>query len=792
MNSVLIKVLFCIFILLFFVCSVYSQTYTTSGLSTNWNDAAAWVKTNPDGCPTQNAANVPPLGPVWDPNCPIKIIINHPIQRAGNTNIGSGNMTSLTVNSGGEINFIGNLTVNNSGGNLFNFQVNDGGRFLVGGTLGIRAGATFNVVNASNAEPQTFVQVNNLTFLNAGSGQAVNVGENTVFNVINQTRLEGGGALNIQGEFNTNTLNSTNSGGSQMNVSGDGTIRATGNMQITGFPMNLSGNAGVVVGGTLTISNDGNSSLNLNGPDTNFIVLSNGSSIAAGKTPTGSCFQTPENGNSCSSSACLETIIIPGPDPTFERLFIFRCNTDWAIPGANENEEPVDEAEILIVAGGGGGGRGISAGGGGAGALIYLPSELLPFGNVVPVIVGKSGAGSTNVNARGNNGGLSSFLGLTADGGGGGGSTNSGVRTGNQGGSGGGGAASNNVQNDSNPGGTATGGSNENVSPGLGRNGGTGNRAGNSNNRGGGGGGGAVTAGGNGSGNNGGGGGSGIVRDIIGISITYAAGGGGVGNGSNGLGGIGVPGDATTRSGGNANGSGASRNGLADTGSGGGATSSGTAGNGSNGIVIVRQTFKILPVEYLYFEGNFRREERLAEIKWATGKEWENSHFELQRSMGNVKNWETIAKIEGVGWSDVPVEYSFKDKTLPLVGGLAYYRLKQVDFNGDSHLSKVIAIRIPSQQVTKDVWRVFPNPNSGDQFTLDLVDRSEYAGEDLRIRLISPTSGNYFLEGKDFREISEQIRKQLEKSPHGVYILEVSWGKKIEYIKVLRKSSSGS
>jgi hypothetical protein len=231
--------------------------------------------------------------------------------------------------------------------------------------------------------------------------------------------------------------------------------------------------------------------------------------------------------------------------------------------------------------------------------------------------------------------------------------------------------------------------------------------------------------------------------------------------------------------------------GRANTGSGGGAGRN-NGGAGSAGMVIIRISYRILPVEYLYFEANFRREERLAEIKWATGKEWENSHFELQRSMGNVKNWATIGKTEGVGWSDVPVEYSFKDKTLPLVGGLAYYRLKQVDFNGDSHLSKVIAIRIPYQQVTNDVWRVFPNPNSGDQFSLDLVNLSEYAGEDLRIRLISPTSGNYFLEGKDFRKISEQIREQLLKSPNGVYILEISWGKKIEYIKVLRKSSLGS
>ncbi|SMD41809.1 hypothetical protein SAMN00777080_0340 [Aquiflexum balticum DSM 16537] len=700
-------------------------------------------------------------------------------------------------------------------------QINNLGNFT--------ARADYNgnwTINNSGTLTLNFASLNSNKVIN-NSGSFVRTGDFTVNGTFNST-----GTSTISGSMTVNS-------GSQVNNSGS--ISVGGNYQNNGQTNSTDGS--ISVSGTLTnngggvfsigvgsiggnVQNNGNinihGSLNIQGD----IQMNGGSNISAGDNDqpnylfvignlTGAgClngnngilftnkFQT--SGGNCrngevyigTGSGCLEIIDLPafesGGEGFFERVYIFRCSTGWVIPGPNDDEEPLDEAQLLIVAGGGGGGRGTSAGGGGAGGVIYIPSELLPFGTVVPVIVGGGGAGSTNTNARGSDGGLSSFLGLTVDGGGGGGSTNSGLRTGNSGGSGGGGAASNDIRNDSNPGGSALGGSIENISPGLGSNGGTGNRAGNSNNRGGGGGGGSVTAGDDGSGNNGGDGGRGIVRDITGMSITYAAGGGGIGNGSNGLGGIGVPGDATTRSGGNANGSGASRNGLADTGSGGGATSSGTAGNGSNGIVIVRQTFKILPVEYLYFEANFRREERLAEIKWATGKEWENSHFELQRSMGNVKNWEAIEKIEGLGWSDTPVEYSYKDKSLPLVGGIVYYRLKQVDFNGDSHLSKVIAIRIPSQQVTNHVWRVFPNPNSGDQFTLDLVDRSEYSGEDLRIRLISPTSGNYFFEGSDFRRISEQIREQLQKSSNGIYILEVSWGKKIEYIKVLRKSSLGS
>ena len=771
MNTRILNLLFLSFLLLTFstVGFVYSQTYTTSGLSTDWNDPVAWVKTNPDGCATQNPANVPPTGPVWFPNCPIRIVINHPIIRTGNTDIGSGFMTSLTVNEGGEMNFLGNVTVNNSGGNLFNFQINDGGRFVVGGTLGIRAGATFNVVNTSSLEPRTFVQVNNLTFLNAGSGQSVNVGTNTVFNVINQTRLEGGGALNIQGEFNTNTFNSNNSGGNQVNVSGDGIIRTTGNMQINGFPMTLSDNANVLVGGDLNITNSGSSSLNLNGTNTNFTVLTRGSTIASGKNPTGAgCFQTPENGNTCFNLACLEVIIIPNPvsDEEFERVYVFRCSTNWTVPNNTDTEEIVDVAEILILAGGGGGGRGTSAGGGGAGGLIFSDNSLTP-GAVISVIVGTGGAGSTNTNARGQNGDNSSFLTFTAIGGGGGGSTNSGQRSGNEGGSGGGGAF-----------GSGNSGGNGNSS--QGNSGGAGSNNG-VNRRGGGGGGVGSNGLQGGNGNTpGGDGGSGLSFDISGISLVYAAGGGATGTGGNGNGG-------SSGIGGSANGAGISRSGASNTGSGGGATSTGAAGNGANGIVIVRQTFRILPVEYLYFDAAFRRQERLVELKWATGKEWENSHFEVERAVNQVKNWESIGRVEGAGFSDAPVFYEFKDKEVPLVGGNIFYRLKQVDFDGTFAYSKVVSARVPAIEVTNGVWRAFPNPTDGQNFRVSLIYRSQYEEEAITFRLVHPMIFTPPQTVASESEMNARIEELVRKMPKGVFVVEIQWGRKVEHIKVMKK-----
>jgi len=673
----------------------------------------------------------------------------------------NGSSTQLSslnsINNFGELmvnnDFNGNWTINNyslmtfSGNINSNKTINNYGEMIVPGSLIVSSNATFN----SNG---------NLT-----------IGGAVTFNSNSNIRLEGNTAIGGSAIINSNV--SVNFSG---NLSIGGALQLNGNSGLYNLNSNRC-NSIAVAGGF--VNNGEISGNNLN---------NSGSPLLLNKAPTGNALTGGAALGTCPTQECLQTEIIETPSG-YDAVFIYRCSDTFTVPPIGADEEIID-VMVSVVAGGGGAGRGEAAGGGGAGAISNRDGLPLIVGASYPVAVGSGGTGSNSLNQRGANGTISSFLGINSFGGGGGGSSSSTARNGSTGGSGGGAAANNNPGN-----GQGTRGGNSGNQTNFG---GNGSRGGNGNQLNGGGGGGAGGPGSNGANNNPGNGGNGvglnILLDIPNVQNSFAGGGGSTGRNPAQLYGAGTGGSFSGITlGGDGDGSlaiGVGGSGRTNTGSGGGAGRN-VGGAGSAGIVIIRISYRILPVEFLYFEANFRREERLADIKWSTGKEWGNSHFELQRSMGNVKNWETIGKIEGVGWSDVPVEYSFKDKTLPLVGGLAYYRLKQVDFNGDSHLSKVISIRIPTQQVTNDVWRVFPNPNSGDQFTLDLVNRSEYEGEDLRIKLISPTSDKYFFEGKDFREISEQIRKQLQKSPHGVYILEVSWGKKIEYIKVLRKSSSG-
>ncbi|MGY6742616.1 MAG: glycine-rich domain-containing protein [Cecembia sp.] len=488
-----------------------------------------------------------------------------------------------------------------------------------------------------------------------------------------------------------------------------------------------------------------------------------------------------------SPTDCFE--VVDDGSRTGNTIIRFTCEeNEWIVPPG------LLEFTVVAVGGGGGGGMGTAAGGGGAGGLvsqIFTSSnpEGIADGTSYDILVGRGGAGATTVDERGLNGGASTLTGnldgepisISALGGGGGGSFNSDViRNGNNGASGGGGASSG-------TGGLGQSGSN-------GGNGAVGEDA-----VAGGGGGGAGGAGGNGvaSGNEtatGGDGGPGSSSSFHGYSFSYGAGGGGIGGASSnntaGDGGLAPdPMDPMNlvKIGGDGTLGGAGLAGTDGTGSGGGAgTESG--GSGGHGVVyIIYQNFNILPVEYIFIKAKYQPDDRKVDVKWATSKEWENSHFEVQRAYQNTKNWENIGRVEGQGYSDGPVHYKFEDKKLPLTGGRVFYRLRQVDFSGKFDDSKVVGVTIPALQFTSGVWRAFPNPTDGEIFKVKLIDRSQYDDEALQYRLLHPMIFTAPITVSSEEEMNAGIEALVRKMPKGVFVVEIQWGSKVEHIKVMKK-----
>jgi hypothetical protein len=113
-----------------------------------------------------------------------------------------------------------------------------------------------------------------------------------------------------------------------------------------------------------------------------------------------------------------------------------------------------------------------------------------------------------------------------------------------------------------------------------------------------------------------------------------------------------------------------------------------------------------LPVELAEFDANAIKNETV-EIDWMTATEQDNDYFLVQRST-DMHNWEVIDQVDGAGNSAEPIYYRAIDSS-PKVG-VSYYRLKQVDFNGDDSFSGIKAVEIFSDG---DI-EVYPNPTNGD------------------------------------------------------------------------------
>lgn len=110
-----------------------------------------------------------------------------------------------------------------------------------------------------------------------------------------------------------------------------------------------------------------------------------------------------------------------------------------------------------------------------------------------------------------------------------------------------------------------------------------------------------------------------------------------------------------------------------------------------------------LPVELSSFTAKSVKDQ--IALSWTTESELNNSHFEIERS-GTSKNWKPIGKVLGNGTTVEAHRYSFTDAA-PLAG-MNYYRLKQVDTNGQFEYSSVVAVA----REAKGALGVFPNPAS--------------------------------------------------------------------------------
>ena len=111
----------------------------------------------------------------------------------------------------------------------------------------------------------------------------------------------------------------------------------------------------------------------------------------------------------------------------------------------------------------------------------------------------------------------------------------------------------------------------------------------------------------------------------------------------------------------------------------------------------------VLPVDLLTFTGDPHEEG--IRLNWTVANETNNLGFFIQRS-GNGIDWEQIGFIAGRGDATTRGSYLHID-TAPLQG-YNYYRLKQVDYNGEFELFSII--QVTADLAYASIAYAFPSP----------------------------------------------------------------------------------
>ncbi|MFK8038290.1 MAG: DUF2341 domain-containing protein [Crocinitomicaceae bacterium] len=101
-----------------------------------------------------------------------------------------------------------------------------------------------------------------------------------------------------------------------------------------------------------------------------------------------------------------------------------------------------------------------------------------------------------------------------------------------------------------------------------------------------------------------------------------------------------------------------------------------------------------------------------AQLNWTTASEINNDYFVIEKSI-DANSWFELARVKGAGTSFSTIDYSYIDENLK--DKISYYRLKQIDFDGSSSLSKTESVTL---KYLRNEFSVYPNPASN-QVTIE-------------------------------------------------------------------------
>lgn len=170
-----------------------------------------------------------------------------------------------------------------------------------------------------------------------------------------------------------------------------------------------------------------------------------------------------------------------------------------------------------------------------------------------------------------------------------------------------------------------------------------------------------------------------------------------------------------------------------------------------------------LPVQFLNVSA--QKKGSGVAISWATASEINNEYFDVEKSNDGGLNWYNVTRTQGSGNSSMTKNYGAYDAK-PSVGA-NYYRIKQVDVDGNSKYSATVVYKLA---ITKTDISVLANPFTSN-ITIDfLSDRSQTVNS----RLFDNTGRQALSQTITLGKGAARKTIDANKLTRGMYILQIT------------------
>lgn len=186
------------------------------------------------------------------------------------------------------------------------------------------------------------------------------------------------------------------------------------------------------------------------------------------------------------------------------------------------------------------------------------------------------------------------------------------------------------------------------------------------------------------------------------------------------------------------------------------------------------------PVKLLSFSASKSADD--VQLKWSTASERNNKGFAVERS-ADGKTFEQVAFVAGKGNSNTKVSYATLDRSAFTKTGVSrlYYRLKQVDVNGDFEYSETLII--DNDEVTASNMNVYPNPFNS---TVSIMCTAKQDGE-ATIRVTDISGREVIAMNREVVKGSNSIQlEDMEQLKQGVYFVSVQIDGQTQVTKLVK------